>query len=242
VGKYLYDNKAFYEGALDEVQKYVRVKAFPFMEKYYGEKFYQYSLYIMPLMPITPGEDNYRAFGPTMHLPMGRVSAMVFSSSRMLSLKSSLKNYAKFGFDNPEVTHFLTVHEIGHSFVNPHVLPMQAELDHDTALFTSSLKKALESSYISNWQICVVEHLVRLGEIRIALAMKDTAEANRLRNLHIKSFGFVLLPLLEKKMEVYEANRDRYPNFNSFLPEIFLVFHSLTPKDVDNLVASFATQ
>jgi hypothetical protein len=43
------------------------------MEKFYGEQFYRYAMYIMPLMPITYGEDNYRAFGPTcIGLKVGR--------------------------------------------------------------------------------------------------------------------------------------------------------------------------
>lgn len=96
----------------------------------------------------------------------------------------------------------------------------------------------LEPSYIWSWENCVVEHLVRLGEIRIAVSMNDTAEANRLRKLHIDGFRFILLPLLEKKMETYEANRTMYPDFTSFLPQLLSVFHSLTPGEVDKMVAT----
>ena len=236
VGEFFQQHRSFYEGALREARKDINVNIFPYMEKYYGEKFYKYTIYIMPLMPITYGDDNYRAFGPTIHLPQGRVSTMVFSSSRMLSLKPSLKDYKKYGFDNPEVTHLLTVHEIGHSFVNPHVMALQKEIEHDTALFTPALRRVMEPNYIESWWVCVVEHLVRLGEIRVALAMHNKPEATRLRNLHIKQFGFILLPLLEQKIEYYEANRDKYPDFQSFLPEIFSLFHSLKPEQIDDLV------
>jgi len=238
VDEYLKQNASYYRGALREVKKDIRKDIFPFMEKYYGEQFSRYTIYIMPMMPITVGEDNYRAFGPTLHFPEGRVSVMVFSSSKMLALPSSLRALPAYGFDNHEITHFLTVHEIGHSFVNPHMSSMKKEIDRDTALFTQAWQKILQPSYIWSWENCVVEHLVRLGEIRIALAMKDTTEANRLRNLHIKDFKFVLLPLLEKKIETYEAHRDHYPNFNSFLPELFKVFHSLTPDVINKLVSS----
>lgn len=236
VGEFLQRYQSFYEGALREARKDINVNIFPYMEKYYGEEFYKYAIYIMPLMPITYGDDNYRAFGPTIHLPQGRVSTMVFSSSRMLPLKSSLKEYKKYGFDNPEVTHFLTVHEIGHSFVNPHVMPLQKDMEQDTALFTPALRRIMEPNYIQNWQVCVIEHLVRLGEIRVALAMHNEPEATRLRNLHIKQFKFILLPMLEQKIAYYERNRDKYPDFQSFLPEIFKVFHSLKPEKIDALV------
>jgi len=236
VGEFLHQHQSFYEGAIREARKDIDANIFPYMEKYYGEKFYKYAIYIMPLMPITYGDDNYRAFGPTIHVPEGRVSTMVFSSSRMLPLKKSLKEYQKYGFDNPDVTHFLTVHEIGHSFVNPHVMPLQKEMEQDTALFTPALRRVMEPNYIENWQGCIIEHLVRLGEIRVALSMHNDAEAARLRNLHGKQFKFILLPMLEQKMEYYESNRDKYPDFNSFLPEIFTVFHSLSPKEIDELV------
>ncbi|MEP7373977.1 MAG: DUF4932 domain-containing protein [Chitinophagaceae bacterium] len=242
VGEFLQRHRSFYEGALREARKDINANIFPYMEKYYGEKFDKYAIYIMPLMPITYGDDNYRAFGPTVHVPQGRISTMVFSSSRMLPLKQLLKEYKKYGFDNPEVTHLLTVHEIGHSFVNPHVFPLQKEIEQDTALFTPALRLVMEPNYIQNWQVCVIEHLVRLGEIRVALAMHNKSEAMRLRNLHIKQFRFILLPLLEQKMEYYEANRDKYHDFESFLPGIFKFFHSLKPEQIDALVNDTGAQ
>lgn len=192
----------------------------------------------MPGMPITPGDDNYRAFGPMLVSPKGKVSAMVFSSSVQVPLLDSLSKYKKFGFDNAEVTRFLTVHEIGHSFVNPYVIQMHNEVIKDTALFTPLLAKKLEKSYIENWEVCVIEHLVRLGEIRIAKAIGDKVEEARIRKLHTSEFGFVLLPLLEKKITEYESNRSKYPDFKSFLPEIFKTLHRLTPKDIDAMVLS----
>ena len=236
VGSFLKRNAFFYKGALSEARKHINPKAIPFMEKWYGQQFAAYELYLMPGMPITPGDDNYRAFGPTLTSPKGNVSVMVFSSSIQLPLMKSLKEYKRFGFDNAEVTRFLTVHEIGHSFVNPVVKPMRAGIEHDTALFTSSLKTALESSYIDSWENCLIEHLVRLGEIRIAVAMGDTTEAMRLRKMHVNQFKFGLLPLLEKTITEYEKQRATYPDFKSFLPEIFKTLHRLTPADVDGMV------
>jgi hypothetical protein len=46
---------------------------------------------------------------------------MVFSSSKMLPPGRPINTYTSYGFDNAEVTHLLTVHEFGHSFVNPHL-------------------------------------------------------------------------------------------------------------------------
>jgi hypothetical protein len=161
---------------------------------------------------------------------------MVMSSSKMLPVKSRLSDYTSYGYDNPEVVKFLTVHELGHSFVNPHMNELENELMRDTALFTPALRQSLRPYYIEDWKNCVIEHLVRLGEIRIALARKDTIEAVRLHNMHVKELKMVLIPMLEQKINEYEMHRDRYPDFKSFLPELLAVFHSMTPQQVDELV------
>ncbi|MDN3658142.1 DUF4932 domain-containing protein [Ferruginibacter paludis] len=142
-----------------------------------------------------------------------------------------------YNFDNAEVTGFLTVHELGHSFVNTDVAGLLPELLKDTALFTPALAKALEPSYIGTWETCLIEHLVRLGEIRIARSMGDDKEEQRVRKLHVTQFKFILLPLLEKKIAEYENNRTLYPTFKSFLPEILNMFHELKPTDIDQILS-----
>ncbi|NML39859.1 DUF4932 domain-containing protein [Chitinophaga sp. G-6-1-13] len=239
VGRFLQENRHFYTGALREAAQYIRPQIFPYMEQYYGEHFHRYALYLMPSMPINWGEDNYRAFGPTFQWPEGRISAMVMSINTMMPVKPSLKDYTTFGFGNATTVHFLTVHEMGHSFVNPHVEKIEDQVSRDTALFTPALQQALEPSYIGSWKTCVIEHLVRLGEIRVAVAMHDEAEAARLRKTHIREFHFVLLPLLEEKIQEYEQHRDRYRAFADFLPELLTVFHRLSPGEVDQLITKY---
>lgn len=235
VGGFLRRNTFFYKGALKEAKQYIDADKFSYMEKWYGKQFSGYEIYLMPGMPIPPGDDNYRAFGPMLISPAGEVAAMVFSSSVQLPLLKDLKAYRKFGFDNAEVTRFLTTHEMGHSFVNPVINVMRTDLVKDTALFTPALAKELEKSYVGNWETCLVEHLVRLGEIRIAKLMGDEKEESRLRNMHLEN-GFVLLPMLERMMEHYEANRKRYQSFEQFLPEVFKTLHDLKPAEIDRLL------
>lgn len=236
VGKFLKKNSAFYKGALGEARKHISTRAIPFMEKWYGQQFAGYELYLMPGMPITAGDDNYRAFGPMLTSPAGKVSAMVFSSSVQLPLMKDLKAYRHFGFDNAEVIRFLTVHEIGHSFVNPLLAQMKPVVLRDSGLFTPAFAKSLENSYIGNWEVCIIEHLVRLGEIRIAAAMGDEQEATRLRKMHIGEMGFILIPMLERLMVTYENDRRKYPDFKSFLPVIFESLHRLTPLEVEDMI------
>ena len=82
----------------------------------------------------------------------------------------------------------------------------------------------------------MIEHLVRMGEIRIALARNDKTEAQRLRRMHIHELKMILIPVLEKKIAAYETQRTKYPHFKTFLPELLRIFHSMKPEDVDALV------
>lgn len=233
VGGFLKDNSAFYKGALAEIAKDIDRSAYFAIEKWYGNKFPYYELYISPAMPITPGEGNYRGFGPTILSPKGKIPSMVVSSSRMLGLKEGLKSYKKYGFDNQDVTQFLTVHEISHAFVNPLLEKYKEQIMADSALFVRGLKDTLATKGIRTWYVCVIEHLVRLGEIRIAVSVGNPKEADRLRSIHIGEYNCVLLPLLEEKITEYENNRKDFPTYEQYLPELVKFMHALTPEIIN---------
>lgn len=239
VEAFLKTNKAFYNGAIKETVKNMRSGTYQYMEEWYGQQFPQYMLYISPAMPITPGEGNYRGFGPNMVSPEGKIPSMVMSSSKMLPLQSGLASYHHFGYDNPEVVSFLTNHEIAHTFVNPLLDKFKDQINADSVLFTKELAALVEKNNFGGWYVCVIEHLIRLGEIRIALAMKDPEEAERLRRLHIGDDKCVLIPLLEDKIKDYEKNRMMYPTFESYLPVMLSYLHSLTPADINKQVLQY---
>ena len=240
VGAFIAENAAFYQGALREVEKDIDAASFPALEKWYGKIFPAYKIYLAPGMPVTKGEDNYRAFAPSIMSAKGVIPAMVMSSDRMLLLEPSLSAYETFGFDNQGVTHLLTKHEMGHSFVNPLVAVYADCLKSDSALFTPALRQLLSPRYIHDWHVCVIEHLVRLGEIRTAVSMKNLPEAGRLRWLHIYAEKCVLIPLLENEIRKYERNRKRYPNLENYLPELMTYFHSLTPAMINEQVERYS--
>ena len=240
VAGFLKDNRAFYKGALGEMAKDIDRSTYSSIEKWYGNKFPYYELYISPAMPITPGEGNYRGFGPTILSPKGKIPSMVVSSSRMLSLEGNLLSYEKYGFDSRDVTQFLTVHEVSHAFVNPLLDKYKGQLMADSALFVKGLKDTLATKGIRNWYVCVIEHLVRLGEIRIAVSAGNKKEADRLRSLHIGEYNCVLLPLLEEKIMEYENNRRAYPTYERYVPELVKFLHTLTPEIVNDQLLKFA--
>jgi len=239
VGGFLKLNERFLKGAMNETAKDINKPAFDFMEKWYGKKFPQYDLYISPAMPINSGEDNYRGVGIQILSSKGKIPSMIISSSKMLPLQGSLSDYKLFGFDNPQVTGFLTTHEIQHTFVNPLLDTYITQLKGDSLLYTKEIKAVLAPHGINDWYVCVIEHLVRLGEIRIAVSMHNTKEADRLRKLHIGEYNCVLIPLLEDKIQEYENNRTKYPTFESYLPVLMDYFHSLSPEIIDDQLIKY---
>lgn len=232
-------NNQFYKGALNEAIKDINKSSFGYMEKWFGQKFLEYQLYISPGMPITPGEDSYRGFGPQILSSKGKIPSMIVSSSKMLPLHKNLLQYRKFGFDNQPVTKFIFSHEILHSFVNPLLDKYASQIKADSLLYTKNLKELLSPHYIGDWNVCVIEHLVRLGEIRVAVSMNDSAEAERLRKIHIGEYNCVLIPLLEQKIKEYEGDRTSYPTFESYLPGLIFYLHTLTPQIIDDQVVKY---
>lgn len=239
VAEFLKQSSPFYKGALEEIAKDISKPAYPAIEKWYGKKFPRYELYISPAMPITPGENSYRGYGPNIVTPNGKIPSMVVSSSKMLKVQNSLSLYKQYGFDNPQVTQFITIHEISHSFINPLLEDYAKQIKADSILFTKELKDTLAKGYISDWYVCVIEHLVRLGEIRIAMSIGNDKEADRLRTIHIGEYKCVLIPLLEEKIVAYETDRTKYPTFQSYLPELIKFLHNLSPKIIEDQLLKY---
>jgi len=236
VGNFLTTNEYFYRGAVKEVEKLINKNIYTYMEDYYGEHFLQYNIVVAPAMTLFSDTDSYRGIGPTIHTPAGRISYMILSTSVMLGKQQQPSNYSHFGFDNPAIIRRLSVHEIGHSFINPHLEKYKQRTENNAALFTPALAALMEQQGITSWYVCVTENLVRTGEIRIAMQMKDTAQANWLRQLYVPDQNCIFIPALEEKIDSYERNRTKYPIFENFLPELLTVFDGITPQKVDQML------
>jgi hypothetical protein len=236
VSDFLMTNEYFYRGAVKEVEKLVNKDLYTYMENYYGEHFLQYNIVVAPTMTLFSDTDSYRGIGPTITTHAGKISCMILSTSVMLEKQQQPSGYTHFGFDNPAIIRRLCVHEIGHSFINPHVEKYKQQIESNGSLFTPALAALMGQQGITSWYICVIENLVRAEEIRIAEQMKDTAQANWLRQLYVHDQNCIFIPALEEKMVLYEKNRRMYPTFENFIPELLTVFNGTNPEKVDQML------
>jgi hypothetical protein len=226
----------FYKGAINEIKTGVPPIVLSFMKDYY--RYYskdKYSVVFIPSRPFSKGEWQANAC----KVPMkngGTHITQLLSSSYVEVPFAQNGVYTKFGFGDNEWLQDMTIHEFGHTFCdfNPTEI---TNLKRSAFLFSGNWEKAMQPIGYYNWDDCVNEHVVRLGEIRIAEKMGDKDRANRLRNSYIKNKQFVFIPLLEKKIVEYENNPQKYPTFKVFLPELLSVFDAITIEERDKLLA-----
>lgn len=135
------------------------------------------------------------------------------------------------GFDDADTMEWLTIHEIGHSFVNPVLATpasMQVMMAH-TDLY-APIREEMTEQGMPDWEGAAVEHVVRLGEIRVleSLGLTSAAESRRLQNVFERKF--IYLPLLEARIAEYERDRQNYPTFETFLPRLYAAFGDPTAR------------
>jgi hypothetical protein len=212
VGGFLDRNRVVFDGAEKEVEANLPPEGFiDSMESYYGEEKAGYRLIPSPLFYDGIG------FGQQVATTDGTIVLNVFGAVA----SPDTVNGTTFGFDDADEIRRLSVHEFGHSFVNPLVdLPENRQRLPRSEHLHEAVRDRMAGLGYRTWEVIVKEYLVRLGEIRIALAMGDPELAEELREYHVNHRGFIYLPALEQIVESYEENRDRFPSFRTFLPTL----------------------
>jgi Domain of unknown function (DUF4932) len=231
VEEFLKSNKSFYDGAKKEVLSNLPPGDFIVqMETFYRDEKIKYT--IIPAPEMQTGDQ--RGVGPYVRTKNGMLVYQIISASIPVEPLNKLSEYTKFGFDDREYILLNARHEFGHSFVNP--LLERADitelLNRREQLFTPALRKVMENQNYGTWWDCVAEHLVRLGEIRIAERSGDSLLAKNLRGENIQNKKFIFLPELERKVREFESDK-KYKSFLSFLPKLLTVFQQFSVQDVD---------
>ena len=231
---FMKSNKQFYDGAIKEVVNNLPPNDFiDQMETFYRDKKLKYT--IIPCPEMKTGDK--RGVGPYVQTKEGMLVYQIISASIPIQNMNKLSDCTEFGFNNREYILLNARHEFGHSFVNP--LLERADitelLNKYEKLFTRAFEKVMGDQNYGTWWDCVAEHLVRLGEIRIADRSGDSILATKLRFENIEKKRFIFLPELEEKVKQYESNK-MYKSFLSYLPELINTLEQFNVQKINSRI------
>ena len=117
-----------------------------------------------------------------------------------------------------------TAHEFCHSFTNPVVEKYMEQLQPAGEKLYAAKAPAMKRIGYQNWQSLMYESAVRAC---VACYIRNSFEPEYLQNYLDEDAGngFVWTKELSDLLRTYEANRDKYPTFESFFPEIVDFFN-----------------
>lgn len=210
------NNKEFYRSLVDSVANDVKdLNLTTALDDYYGMDRNSYNIVLAPLFhsggygPRIIGEnglyDIYGIIGPTK------------------------EDAGTPGFSKKNIK-YIVWHEFSHSFVNPTTERYKDEINKYEELF-EPIKNIMEDQAYGQWQTCVNEHIVRAITARLTYIHDGEAAGDNLI-VREKSKGFFYIEHLIKELEVYEKNRDLYPTFEDFYPNLIKVFKELSESEL----------
>jgi hypothetical protein len=196
---YLQNSVVYYKEAIMQINEHLPSTDFiSVTEKFYRKSFDHYVL--IPSLTIPKGMGfNSRDTNNVFNV-FGAVDYQHFLNTEIIDM----------GFGDRDKLRELSVHEFGHSFVNPEVHKVPKEILQQSASLFEPLRTVMEEQGYNNWTTCLVEHFVRAGEVVIAEQM-DIASSKRLRDEYINKRKFVYLPLITEELYVYKGDtNDNY--------------------------------
>jgi hypothetical protein len=163
--------------------------------------------------------DNY-ILAPSLTIPKGMGFGLNFTkrgNTRLFNVFGAFEaqsfqqiNTLNLGFANPQRLRELSIHEFGHSFVNPIIDSLPQEQIAATERLFEPIKAVMEQQGYNTWRVCLYEHFVRAGEVVIANLLGDTVGAQMLQTHYINDRKFIYLPSIINKLEIYQKKKQPY--------------------------------
>lgn len=215
------DYKELYEKIMDEVNIVAPSSKFiTEAESYFGIQRDSYEIIISAFCFNGIGKailiDNH---GKT------KAACLVTSNHLLESDTINLNDLNSFsiGYNDEKYFQEIGLHELIHTFFhealneNKENVALINEIDY---LFTDTLKNDMMNQGYIDWRTCFEEHLVRIGEIRIAERLGNNDFVRDYRLECINNRGYVYFDLIENLLSEYENNRFKYKNIEEFIPEL----------------------
>jgi hypothetical protein len=121
-------------------------------------------------------------------------------------------------FSSKDIT-WIVVHEFCHPYINPLVENQKELLREAGEVLYPYHERILSKTGTLRWDHMMNEYIVRACVIRYFMAKKDMRSVKR-QIKYDERYGYIDIKALSELLEEYENNRDKFTNFNSFLPRI----------------------
>jgi hypothetical protein len=121
------------------------------------------------------------------------------------------------------------IHEFCHSYTNPIVSASKDLLEDSGRKMYERLGTTMSKMAYGGWEVMMYEYFVRACVVRYMHLEKGLEAAWKQAEGDIKR-GFVGLDKFADKLMEYEVNRDKYPTFQDFVPELAPFFEQLASE------------
>jgi hypothetical protein len=212
------DFVAFYEAHRDLYAKSIEnaqkqaggVDLIASLENYFGTKQHSYNIIIVPL--------QHGNFGPKMGMHDLYNICGADSIAADVPIIKGVRD--------------ICWHEFGHSFSNPIAEQYMPEL-RDYAVLFDPIASRMNCGGYENLEGYVYEHVLRAVNVRLTAIYLGEEKAKKALQGN-RSFGFVYVEALAEKLKQYETQRNKYPTFDDFFPQLVAVFDQLSKESLSD--------
>ena len=218
-GDYLEENKRYYDSIGSDVRKNLPDSLFiPTMEAFYGQRFNAY--YLVPSLntPTSMG------FGK-----MNKTTRTIFNTFGPFHFQTFDKAHPSLGFDDSAQISQLSVHEFGHSFVNPAIDQLPDELKTSSAYLYEPIREEMSKRSYTSWSMCLYEHFVKAGEVIIARKLGRADKAEKIMQAAVAA-KFIYVPFIVKELEAYDAVGTPGRNYDEYVKKVIEDLKAANPK------------
>lgn len=218
VEEFIKEHQPFYDGSIKEAKSYIDDRLIPTMETYFGKENKEYKVILMPMFPFGSG------IGANVGIGEDKIFYQILGTANDIEWFEKVSDYSNFGYSGEGAEEYyrdLVIHEFCHSFITDFIstAKWKEKIKQTDSLYVTKLDSMMKPQGYQGWWSFVNEHLVRVGEIRVAKEM-GVESLEKMREYNVYENGFILIPEAEKLMEQYENNRDIYKNIELFIPQL----------------------
>ena len=128
-------------------------------------------------------------------------------------------NNLSLGYANSKQLRNLSVHEFGHSFVNPVIDQVGDSVINKKDFLFEPIQQEMSDQGYTTWKIALYEHFVRAGEIFIARQLGDQNTADKLSKDYIQNRHFIYLNQIIASLENWYNNEYFTKTYEDFVIE-----------------------